>query len=664
MTRRIQTPVQPDGPLGHGGSRPHFFAEIAHYFIGNNQVDLPEGAARNFHYKQSKYGNHDLSRLEAAFSELWVLMVNDAQNQRTPRPYLAFQDPNDPTTITGFASEGIPHWQSFQDHPALKKWDKINKEDFAATSMTAAIFEEDDWHQGNNGTTSNINDAEIRNTKIDHDMSFYQSIYSRLGVGRRAGFHPRSKNRHHLTPIDLVSFPVPSSEEYRPHYWPGVRTNGHRNKNYGFGDVRQMREIAENPEYIKQKYFYMLKFLMLPKEFLSAAIAQHLDPTSSMFDLVLNTVMERQAEMKTVALATPQFNAALDAHHKEYWKKLRSHLSYYKDSIQNNDLILPVKNDFNLLWRQSNTSAINHDTPLHASIRSGCFRLDETLARYKHYINKKNAHGETPLQLAIATGANMPVTAERKAIAKFLKDNGAKLANGSAAYDAFMATPLLNPSKFHEISSLLSQNNRAAALVQIQALEQPALLNLFTASLRNRQHSPVIELIKTEWNNIVNRPADEAFSARALIQLRIALTELRQDTSMTLKMKKNAAILAFKSIAPELNADQLRTAREILQDPDFKFTKQLTTRCEIVRLWRGAYGVTSTYKTIANIIINRSNQLQRAADFAHRQEVRQNTREIKQNFNDLHGFFARHSSQYNKLHVDELPPVVVAAPGA
>jgi hypothetical protein len=112
---------------------------------------------------------------------------------------------------------------------------------------------------------------------------------------------------------------------------------------------------------------------------------------------------------------------------------------------------------------------------------------------------------------------------------------------------------------------------------------------------------------------------------------------------------------------PDLNADQLRTAREILQDPNYKFMKQLTSRTEIVRLWRGAYGVTSTYKTIANMIINRSNQLQREADNAHKQEARQNIREIKQNFKDLCGFFARHSVKYNKLQMAELPPVAAVA---
>jgi len=664
MSRRIRTPDQPAGPLGHGGSRPHYYAEIDHYINGDERVDVPEGPDRNIHYKQSKYGNHDLSKLEAAFSELWVLMVNDGQNKRTAKPYLAFQDPNDATTITGFASERVPNWHSFQDHPELKQWDKVNKEDFAATSMTAGIFEEDDWHRGNIGTTSNLNDAEIRIVKIDHDMSFYQSIYSRLGVGGRAGFHPGSKNRHHLTPKDLVTFPVPTSEEYRPHYWPGVKTTGHPNKNYGYGDVRKMREMSANADYIKHKYFYLLKFLMLSKEFLSAAIAQHLDPASPMFDLVLNTVMERQAEMKTVALSTPQFRAMLNDHRAEYWPKLQAHLTDYRTSIQNAGLNLPTENQFNDLCNQSNISSINNDTPLHTAIRSGCFRFDETLARYKQDINTTNLLGETPLKLALATGVNMPVTAERKAIAKFLKANGAKLAPGDNSYNTFMATPLDNPSKFHELSALLAQNDRANALAQIQALTQPELINLFTASLRNRQHSAVIELIKTEWNTIPNRPENETFSARALIQLRIALTELRQDTSMTLKMKKDAAILAFKTIMPELNADQLRTAREILQHDDYKFIKQLTSRTEMVRLWRGAYGVTSTYKTIANMMINRSNQLQRAADNAHKQEARQNVREIKQNFKDLCGFFARHSAKYNKLQMAELPPVVVAAAGA
>lgn len=675
MSRRIQKPANPSGEAGHGGTRPHYFATIDHYYNKKEIVPILEGQGRNIHFKKSKYGIHKLSQLEAAFSELWVLMVNEEGRQRTPRPYLAVKDETDQhSKIKGFASEQIKDWKSFKSHPQLKLWDKFNREDFAATSIVAGIFEEDDWHRDNIGTDSFTNNAALQNIdavdnihvmKIDHDMSFYHSIYSRLGVGKRATLHPRSKDRHHITPKDLTSFPVPSSKEFNPHYWPGIHRKGvHRNKRYTHADVHKVAEIAREEEYIKHKHFYLLKFIMMPKEWLQAAIAQHLEASSPLFDLVLNAVIERQAELKAVALATKQFRAKLNTYYAEYKEKLITQLTYYKNSISDNNLSLPLEKDFELLKAQSDLAAKDADKPLHAAIRSGSFRYDETLAKYKEALNKKNANEFTPMQLALAetdaNGVAKPITAESKAIAKFLKDNGAKLPPGNA-YQIYMAKPITNPTDYDRVSEWLLQNNRAAAFEAVRALNQADLIALIKTSLSHRQHSAVFNLIKTEWGNLENKPEGN-FNDLMLNYLKNVLEGLRQNTQLTLKMKKNAAILAFKSIVPDLDKDQLGRAKEILMHEDYNFIRQLTSRLEIVRLWRGAYGVTSTYKTIANMILNRSTQLQRQADRDHKQEYREARRTIKHDFKDLHYFFGRHTRQYKNLTMVENLPAAAPAP--
>ncbi|GAG45954.1 unnamed protein product, partial [marine sediment metagenome] len=90
-----------------------------------------------------------------------------------------------------------------------------------------------------------------------------------------------------------------------------------------------------------------------------------------------------------------------------------------------------------------------------------------------------------------------------------------------------------------------------------------------------------------------------------------ALKTLREDPNISLKMKKNTAILMFKRVLPQAKIYlDIQRLDAILHDPMNSFIKQLTSKFELVRYLRGISGygergmhkVTTTYKTICGDI--------------------------------------------------------------
>ncbi len=501
------------------------------------------------------------------------------------------------------------------------------------------------------------NHAKYKLVKIDHDMSFYDAIYSRLGSGSRSYLHPFGSSRMHTDSREVSSFPRGDSH-YMPHYWPGKSTPfydkviGKSPKSYTEADKQFITGLADDAEFNKEKFYIMLKFILIPQRLFYEMARQHLSEDSALLSLDVNAFVELQAEKIACTLASPEFRQALLANAVEYRQRFVSEITAYTK-----DTNIQLPQDMGSLFDQFRTKALSYDandTSLHTAIRSEKFRFDESMKWYGGNLKTKNSAGKTPIELAvdlgIAVNINDPHAHHKiehfKQVTQFLLERGAEK---PANYDNLQKRrgPAHQMSLHDKIQDTMTHgvdNNHPH--IDINTFTPKEYQQVLAESLRKRKYSKVNHALILNYQRqqspevIQNIPLKH----HLMDALETALSDLSQDKQLTLKMKKNAAILAFKTVLPHLKTgDDFKRIEEILDKENNRFLRQLTSRFEIVRRIRGLYGVTSTYKTIAHSINKRMLQCEKEIGSEDPTDSRQIISEVRQvQAEKTHGFFARH----------------------
>jgi hypothetical protein len=695
----------------NNGSRLHYPAWIDSILVGNERREL--GKELQIHYKQCKAVQNEgteaskkdkkkilitpefLAKSEVVFSELSYALLGKTM---TAKPYLAVDDA-DHSKIVGLATDQFDDLVTI-DRCDSTVWSEMDRRRLGRVSMMLLITAEDDAHKHNMGSkiidlpnmiqdpadpNNMIKDREtppqvIRTpVNIDHDMNWYDQLFSRFRTGNRYLLHPFGHNRHDFDSEDIDNFPM--TKKFQPHHWMTRPNRDIDRKGYNAADKKAMQEMKGDLEFQKGAYFQLLSFILLPKDLLRAMLLQHIEETDILFPLILNTWIEQQANLKAAALGSKEFrnkicdNAAL-VENREEFKQLIT--AYSKDINKGsaNSIRVIAPNDPNHQHPNNNNPPHPHnmvtinptqlidsftniittynnqlDTELHAAILSESFRFDESMQRFGQHLSKKNnnENGETPIVLTVRLGLAAAKQGQWgkveyfKRIARFLADQkkGPAL---PADYSDLLEKhePVADfdhlPASYEKLKLKLSHN--LSIEDDIKTLNPQQYKKILAEALRDRQHNKVsVELIKG-FSKLPQHEAVQTLENCLLEALNNTLKALKNDTSMTLKMKKNAAILAFEAVTPQMkSANDFNELREILIAPENKFIQQLTSRFEIVRHLRGLYGVTSTYKTIAHSINTHMQKIDKKdANTKARISV------VQQEFsNELHTFFGRHT---------------------
>lgn len=665
--RKIVQPPEPtpdkSAPARHdskNGSRLHYPAYINSIIIGGEEKVLDQELKVHFKLcKENKRKNSSLpstlAKAEVVFSELVYLLLGKAMSAK---PYLAMKE-DDLEVIVGVASDELEDFVSV-DMSKANIWSKMDKRLLGRILMALLITSEDDAHKNNMGSRkkSAPQIAKIP-LKIDNDMNWYDPIFSRLGVGYRFLLHPLSEHRHDYNSEDIDNFPV--TKKFRPHYWMTRPNFLFDKRGYKSSDISSVSAMKDNVEFKKGAYFQLLSFILLPEKLLRALLLQHLEETDLLFPLVLNTWIEQQANLKAAALGSENFRS-LAFENKEDIEQNRQEFKELVEDYRNEinqyspNCIESIDTDalFDSIIPLVNASSDYSDTELHASIRSKNFRFDESMRRYGKDLCCKNEEGDgdTPIELAVQLGMD---AAEKnqwenveyfKHIAQFLADqkHGPALpVNYFELLELKQPLPEADAPITHETLKI-KLTHKISIKYDIAALNLDQYKSILQKSLLDRQHNKVaLKLIKG-FSDVTQSENDKKQSLEdcLLDSVKNMLNHLNNDTSMTLKMKKNAAILAFQTIIPHLRSgDDFTELREILDAPESNFIKQLTSRFEIVRAIRGLYGVTSTYKTIAHSINSRINECKEDEDDVESISV---INGVQKKFSkELHSFFGRHT---------------------
>lgn len=132
----------------------------------------------------------------------------------------------------------------------------------AKALLAAYVFMEDDCHRANIGL-----DSSGKVIKIDHDMSFWPITY--LIKGHRKPHLSDPTKNWPISIKDLRDFPV--LVDAKPWYWPATdrflprlaRSGNARRNRYSNSDTAFFKQLRKNPEFVQEKYKFLLKTLLL-----------------------------------------------------------------------------------------------------------------------------------------------------------------------------------------------------------------------------------------------------------------------------------------------------------------------------------------------------------------------------------------------------------------
>lgn len=588
-------PLHPRAPVAAAANRPkngcreHYVANIdSVILIDDNGTQQSVPLNMQVHYKDCKIRSDanlrvTLAKLEVINSEFWGFLIG---NDSDSLPFLVV-DPAEPDKIIGVATKQINNFLDFKNHPEASNWNDYEATEVASIAMTIAIAGDDDNHKENIGRINflppHVVIAKPHLRKIDHEYFFYDDIISRLGKGSRNFLHPFSGPRNHLDSEDIDYFPL--TKNYRPHFWwpkPGILS---KSKNYGESDKVAMERLSQNPSFQKAAYSQLYSFLLTPKSIFETMILQHVNREDPLFPLVLNTWIEQQASLRTAAMGSQKFRDHVSAYHLEYQQKFANLLQQYRNNVEQFSPGAFPDVDHAALNAEFvsivNTHIAQGDTSLHAAIRSRQFRYEETMKWHGQSLHTKTIRipHHTPLQLAIALGteaaaasvAILPHDRETaklewdkvnyyQRVARYLVKQGAIIPDNLHTFLQQRIDPSLRDllSLHDRLQEKLEQPDGNSISDEINILTLDEYKHLWADALADRQQSKVaialtqsfhIERSTIHYTVLAN---GNTFATTLLDALELSLANLRDNTELTLKMKKDAAILAFKTVLPHL----------------------------------------------------------------------------------------------------------------
>lgn len=593
--------------MGH----PRYWVLKMPFFYPNEDVRTGEHAKQHGHvvhidaryqpmnmrvvFKENKNHNADLSVLEVAFSELAHLFID---RELTAKQVLVRTTELD---VVGVACENITYmierhesyqgdyfssdlkpfnnkdtktipYYFFNTLPSsffgslLKKADKqevsLDLASLASILTTSYTLEEDDLHKGNFGVyfVKKDNKPHAVFFKIDHDLMLSDSIMSH--------YHTRLFNWLHgqgafeVTARDLIGFPnLMDSQNF---YWPTRRQLIHGGGNKAFtsaGEREAFRSLARSATFCKYKWQSFYKHILVPDELIVKSLAKHLDKQDpkdrARIAAITHAVLVRQARLRAVLFSIKEFREAVTAMDEDDKRRIIS-------SIVKNAGRYPLAERMRIegeleqtvaFYQASQGSISKEDSPLHVAIKFGDYRYVETIEACKSYLNKKNAEGKTPLDVAVEMALAQiepapDVRQDYRSIINHLIHSGAKK---TKAYQDYVSKNRSSPSQ--EFDSGYPD--------KMICYKQPA---------------DIIELF-------YQLGADHRYSLK--MQKQIALRMVGRLVEDNQRNQSHLTVLKQLKVALDTNA------------PCLQFVKQLRSHLWIVRVFRGFLGGTKT-----NVLLN------------------------------------------------------------
>lgn len=466
-------------------------------------------------------------------------------------------------------AEDIPvyFFNQFQSNFFLKlhqlKKDRFvffDMESLASVLTTAYTLEEDDLHKGNFGFYLKDNNGKIDVVfiKIDHDLMLCDSIMSR-GSARVANWLYADR-AFAVSPRDLRHFPA--LKDSGNHYWPtntALLVRHGSQQVYVRNERKILAALSKDAAFQQAKWRSFFKHILLGAAQIKQSVAEGFDvatPEGQAYTaLVTNAVVARQARLRAVLFSLPEFRDFVVTIKPEIEEKLIHEIASGSDVLI--AIIQQSITDYKCLCQ---TAFEPGDTPLHAAIRLGNYRYDESWHDYGRYVNTLNTQGQTPLDVAIA--------------------------------------------------QLTHQQNQSR--VDLDGSQSPALI-IHDLIQRGARKTPAFRAIQTQVENKAIVPWGERYREKARIAHTNELVinvfrELGADCRLTLKMKKELSVQCleehikssrvrgvynFKNRLKELKL-ALNGDGKQKPDPALQFIRQLRSRLWIVRQIRGLFGGSST----------------------------------------------------------------------
>lgn len=573
-------------------------------------------------YKENKHGNPEASVNEVSFSELARLFM---QPHLTPKYHLVKDRETDSVTgiasehiqLTIAQQSDIQATQfqkinwcqekkqyQFKDTPVTKAGDipykfldklprsffswlmkerakgtlNIDMDSLANLFAGKYTMEEDDLHKGNIGIYIIVKDnkRQVVFFNIDHDLMLSDSISSFMDS--RVSNWIYGDTDFNITARDLRNFP--DLRDSGNHYWPTrkrLRIHYDESKTYSRLEERAaFRQLKDDPEFNRYKWKRFLKHILISEELMQCALSSHLDPNNpkdtAEIHLITQAVHERILKLRAVLLSMPEFREYLNG---EYGvndiQAIKEELNGYMEEILGNqeDLKATMQNEINaraaLYLNFCNPKALSRipekDTPLHTIIRLGNYRFEQSQKAFGNYLNKTNAAGEFPIDVAARMAASYEIGSEKTApgkdpfiVMKYLIEQGAKI------------TPTVT-----------------------QILEDKGI-NIQEYRFQSKYYEQKV----TNYSDLKN-----------------LITEIGQDYHLSLKTKKMISVNVIRQHIKLLSRKELEQLKTDLNGnaskpiaPEFLFISQLRSSLWIVRIIRGLYGNSSTKMELNELLDN------------------------------------------------------------
>ena len=192
----------------------------------------------------------------------------------------------------------------------------VDMDSLACIFTASYALEEDDLHKGNFGfyVTEEGGMQKLTFFKIDHDLMFNDSIMSRRNM--RWANIAHTEHSFNITTRDIRNFP--DLTDSGNHYWPTRwRLMTHGIKAYTRpAELQAFADLKKDPVFTQAKWYYFLKYILMPRELIYAAVTHHLDPVTDANEIAMiqTALDERLTKLRQTLLSMSEFKVYLKQH--------------------------------------------------------------------------------------------------------------------------------------------------------------------------------------------------------------------------------------------------------------------------------------------------------------------------------------------------------------
>jgi|GEM_PF-2542410 len=534
------------------------------------------------------------------FRRAYINGDNEVAYPRLTKP----SDPNEPILL------GESDIYFFKDFPAgffarLVKDRNRGKIVFDWASLASILtsaytLQEDDFHKGNLGfyvTEDENNIPKIVFFKIDHDLMMCDSLMSR--ISRRPTNLFYGSHAYDITKRDVKQ--NPKLLDSKNHYWPTIKrhfsTSSSSTRIYKDNEeIQAFIDIGKEPAFKKEKWLCFYKHILIPEQLIRQSLKAAFPHQNGTVEeqafnaMITDAVVARQAHLRSVLFSSGEFRKVLRSMTDDEMKDIINEI-VTDNCDKEKAVLLNQMREHLILLAKHNPDNINfskQDNPLHAAIRLGNFRYNETWHSFSSFAEQLNASGEKPLDVAV----------------KMLKQFDWQKEDPDPASNPVYITQFLLKNGVKETQSY---NDLSPDLKKQIATYKP--------------------------HSIHRKNAESAITAPQLIDI---IQRAGEDNRYSLKMKKDIAIDCLK-VFIQKNREKPSFAKELIHfkavlnnkpgyendAPKMQFIRQLRSSLWIIRQIRGLFGRSSSLSEMNSIIdysISKSPQKSNCCSFFYTQE--------------------------------------------